>query len=486
MKKLIVLFSIIFFSALLYAQRDSSSIKEEETGNYLETIRNNDAFLRKFFQGMPKGGDLHHHYSGSVYAETYLKYVENQDMWINKETFEIYNQSPPGKERNVWSKVSSLKSDGLWENIKREIIKSWSIKYYNNYGLSSDEHFFSTFGNFDIPKGATYKEGLLEIKERAKKENTRYIETMFNSIRFDKSFDFEKGYDLILLNMQEVRNNHIQDTLSKLFEKYIADKSYEDVVTDYNNTIKNQHEELKIDDDVFKMRYQNYVYRITNPVNLFNLLLVSFESANKSNLIVGVNIVGCENNEIAMRDYWLHMQMFRFFHSKFPNVHYSLHAGELVLGLVKPEDLTWHIDEALFTASAQRIGHGVDIMYETNSEKILRFMQKNKIAIEINLTSNDFILGLSGNKHPVLIYDKYKVPIVICSDDAGVLRTDLTEQYVILAKNYPQISYKSIKRFVFNSIEYSFMDDNLKKELTEKVKKDFIQFESSVANSLNK
>lgn len=29
------------------------------------------ASLFAFFSSMPKGGDLHHHYSGSVYAETY-------------------------------------------------------------------------------------------------------------------------------------------------------------------------------------------------------------------------------------------------------------------------------------------------------------------------------------------------------------------------------------------------------------------------------
>ena len=30
---------------------------------------------------MPKGGDLHHHYSGSVYAETYLEYVVDNDCY---------------------------------------------------------------------------------------------------------------------------------------------------------------------------------------------------------------------------------------------------------------------------------------------------------------------------------------------------------------------------------------------------------------------
>ncbi len=36
----------------------------------------NTALLTLFFTNMPKGGDLHHHYSGSIYAETYLEWVK--------------------------------------------------------------------------------------------------------------------------------------------------------------------------------------------------------------------------------------------------------------------------------------------------------------------------------------------------------------------------------------------------------------------------
>jgi adenosine deaminase len=38
---------------------------------------------------------------------------------------------------------------------------------------------------------------------------------------------------------------------------------------------------------------------------------------------------------------------------------------ELTLGLVQPEDLTSHINDAVYTAGANRIGHGVDMAYES-------------------------------------------------------------------------------------------------------------------------
>ncbi|MHB1793689.1 MAG: hypothetical protein ACYCPO_01870 [Acidobacteriaceae bacterium] len=58
------------------------------------------------------------------------------------------------------------------------------------------------------------------------------------------------------------------------------------------------------------------------------------------------------------------MQMFDLLHHDYPQVHLSLHAGELAPGLVPPNGLRFHIREAVDLGHAQRIGHGVDVMYE--------------------------------------------------------------------------------------------------------------------------
>src|SRR5262249_13618107 len=152
----------------------------------------------------------------------------------------------------------------------------------------------------------------------------------------------------------------------------------------FNDDLMAMHKRLHMDDSVFTMRYQNYVVRTIPPVDVFKNLVLCFESANTSPLVVGVNIVAPEDNEISMRDYWLHMLMFRFCHKNFPDVKYSMHAGELTLGLVKPEELTWHINAAVRTAGADRIGHGVDMAYEKNCYGLLQYMASKDIAIEIN------------------------------------------------------------------------------------------------------
>ena len=487
MKKLIFLLLTFLTTFFTFGQVSNNNINDQEmtTDNYLNTIRDNKALLRLFFQKMPKGGDLHHHYDGSVYAETYLDIVEKENWWINTLTFDVsekdYNNLALKKE---WQQVNTLKKQGKWFENQLNIIKAWSVKHYvdNGVNLPSDEHFFSTFLKFMPAKNKTYKAGLLEIKERAIKENTAYIETIFTLPEFTSSFDFEQGLNERMFHLQNNKNEEIQSIFSYFYQNLIQQEDYLNLAIKNKEFVEKWHNDLKIDNDNFTMRYQNYVLRIKPPVDVFKDMLLAFKSADLSDYIVGVNIVAPENNKISMRDYWLHMQMFRFFNQKFPNVKYSLHAGELVLGLVQPEKLTGHINDALHIAKAQRIGHGVDIMHEENALEILKFMQEKEIAVEINLSSNEFILGLSAQQHPIIIYQKAGVPIVISTDDAGVLRTDLTHQYVLLAQNQPSISYQNIKQYVFNSIKYSFLPTEKKEKLKAKLVLDFAQFEKDISD----
>ena len=51
------------------------------------------------------------------------------------------------------------------------------------------------------------------------------------------------------------------------------------------------------------------------------------------------------------------------------------------------------------TARADRIGHGVDIMHENSPDELLKEMARRGVLVEICLSSNDLILGVSGAEH---------------------------------------------------------------------------------------
>jgi adenosine deaminase/adenosine deaminase CECR1 len=57
------------------------------------------------------------------------------------------------------------------------------------------------------------------------------------------------------------------------------------------NFVAKLHNDLKIDNERFTMRYQNFVLRFMEPVDLFKNLVVAFISADSSPLMAGVNIV---------------------------------------------------------------------------------------------------------------------------------------------------------------------------------------------------
>jgi adenosine deaminase/adenosine deaminase CECR1 len=263
----------------------------------------------------------------------------------------------------------------------------------------------------------------------------------------------------------------------------IPEDSVKKAVENYNNRLEAARG--GIDDENFTMRFQTYTTRNSDPAGTFMSIYAAFRACTSNTAIVGVNFVGPENGIVAMSDYWLHMQMFHYFKSlpEFKNVHLALHAGELAMGLVKPEDMGYHIHDALVVAGAERIGHGVDLPYENQAVEILKHMEKNKTAIEINLTSNEFILGVCGDRHPIHLYYDARVPVIISTDDAGVSRNNLSSQYVLLAERY-HFTYAQIKELVFNSITYSFLPEDLKKSKKALLETKFKDFEKSIA-SLN-
>ncbi len=145
-----------------------------------------------------------------------------------------------------------------------------------------------------------------------------------------------------------------------------------------------------------------------------------------------------------------------YLHSVYPQVHISLHAGEIAPGLVPPNGLRFHIREAVDLGHAERIGHGVDVMYENEPHALLKEMADRHIMVEINLTSNDVILGVTTPWHPLPIYRAAGVPIALSTDDEGVSRIDLTNEYTRAALDF-NLSYVDLKTSARASIEHSFL-----------------------------
>ena len=438
------------------------------------------AELTMFFTQMPKGGDLHHHYSGAIYAEQYVDFLDKQGLCVNKQTYRIETdknviaaeRAKPAKERNCLSSAEVYADDHTW----RELVQRWSNKDFDNHGAIQpppDRLFFQTFGYFGPVSNANFKEGLQELKKRAIAENVSYIETMFKMAPAVSNPEFDaRAWQLVDDDAAlKIELNNWMETLAR-------DPAFNKTLGDF--VAKIDEAAAGIDDERFTMRYQTYVLRLLNPSQVFSSMVAGFKAAAAGGKIVGVNIVGQESTAVSMRDYTLHMKMFRFLKSVYPDVKVAMHAGELALGDVPPEGLKFHIDQALVVADADRIGHGIDLAHETNAIGIMRKMRQDDVPVEINLTSNAFINGLKGENHPVTLYRKYGVPYVISTDDAGVTRHTLSHEYVLFASRYKP-DYAEMKKTSYNSIRYAFLPPAEKVRLTRQLDERFARFEAEMA-----
>jgi adenosine deaminase len=83
-------------------------------------------------------------------------------------------------------------------------------------------------------------------------------------------------------------------------------------------------------------------------------------------------------------------------------------------------------------------------------------MAARHVMVEINLTSNDVILGVVPPHHPLPEYRAAHVPVALSTDDEGVSRIDLTHEYVRAAMEYG-LGYLDLKAMARTSLEHSFL-----------------------------
>jgi adenosine deaminase len=204
------------------------------------------------------------------------------------------------------------------------------------------------------------------------------------------------------------------------------------------------------------VRWISQVSRGSSPERVFTQMALGLRLAERDERFVAVNPVQPEDWDSSLRNYSLQMRMLDYLHRVYPKAHNTLHAGELWPGLVKPEDLAFHIGEAVNVGHAERIGHGVDLVHEDDWQRLARTMADRQIAVEVPFTSNAQILGVKGADHPFTTYRAYGVPVVLATDDPGVSRTDISHEYRYAARTY-DLGYRELKDLARASLEYAFL-----------------------------
>lgn len=397
-----------------------------------------------FLAAMPKGGDLHNHLSGAIYAESYIEWAADKNLCVDESQMAL-TAPPCDAAKGKPAAKEALSSNELY----RKMVDSWSMRNFTGNG---HDHFFDTFRKFSLATQGTTGKMLAEAATRAARGHLIYLELMLTPDN-GKSAEIGRrvGWDGKFENtLKTLKDNGIAAVAAE------ADHEIALAETEKNRILKCG----KVDADPgcnVSIHYLFQVSRAATPGQVLGQMLAAFTTASRpGSKVVGLNLVQPEDAPSARENFMLEMTMLDYLKPFFPAAHISLHAGELSPGLVPPEDLAFHIRQSIELGHAERIGHGVDVMHEDRAEQLLDEMAQRKTLVEICLSSNDGILGIKGDDHPLATYLKHGVPLALSTDDQGVSRSDITQEFYRAALEQ-KLGYAELKKMAKNSLEYSFI-----------------------------
>ena len=443
---------LILFARPIFAATPPAPSELRAAHAFDEARREGPAALRAFLVRMPKGADLHMHLSGALYAETFLREAGEDRDCVNAAQLSIDDQHhDPGCPAGEPPAAALPANQDLYD----KLIDALSMRTFVPVtGESGHDHFFNTFARFgDDNRFAG--EWIDEVATRAAAQNEQYLELMqTGNYAAVRALSRKLGWnpDLPAFRKQLLADPAFHHNVASLQAEFAA-------AIEQRTRLEHCGQPDATPACRVSVRFLYQVKRAEPPQEVFAQSLLGFELALADPDVVGINFVQPEDNYLAMRDYRLQMRMLDFLHSQYPQVHISLHAGELAEGMVPPDGLTFHIRSAVEQAHAERIGHGVDIMFEDRPWQLMKEMADRHVMVEINLTSNDVILNVRGNDHPFMLYRKAGVPVALSTDDEGVSRIDLTHEFVRAADTYP-LSYRDLKLMVRTSLEHAFLPGN--------------------------
>lgn len=447
-RRILVVTAVMFLSGCAGLQNPDSLSGNWRAAQVFDHVKQSPVELHMFLERFPKGGDLHNHLSGAIYAEDFVDWAQADGICFDFQKKTAV--SPPCDNTKGLVPLRSALASGLIT--RDEVIDAWSLRnYVPGYSASSrHDQFFQTFGRFNAAGNGHSGDMLTEVVRHAADQNILYLELMVSpemeaaralARRIGPQKDMDALYTALMTAGIELLVPKASTVLGQM--RAVNDQRL--------GCPQSQDPACKV-----QVRFLAQVIRTFPPEQVFAQSLLAFLLTESDHQVVGLNLVAPEDNQIALETYETQMRQLDFLAKRRGPVPVTLHAGELTLGLVHPRYLRNHIRQAIEVAGARRIGHGVSISYEHNAEQLLTEMAQQNVVVEINLTSNAQILGVEGNNHPFRTYRKYGVPLTLSTDDEGVSRGSLTHEYERAVTTY-DLQYFDLVTLSRNALSYAFV-----------------------------
>ena len=466
---------------------DAARRREGATARVFDRARTSAAALSTFLRAMPKGADLHTHLSGAASTESLIRWARQDGLCIR--TSDTSAVLPPCTADTL--PIGAATGTG---ELARTLLQSWSMETHTGSLRDRHQHFFDAFGKFSLVANNHLLEMTDEVVRRAAAQGAVHMEII---VGFQGSH-IGRLADQLMDKSATWTDDYLEQAREQLLQ-----------APEFRPTILRSVEEIsKLSSELrarwrcdspqadpaceVSVRYVVHAVRTQSREHVFGQWVYAFELAQADARVVGVNLVAPEENPLSLSHYDDEMLALGFLNRlnrTEPNrqpVHISLHAGELVPEILPAGEagqvhLRSHIRRAITVAGAERIGHAVDILHEIDSDtkddedgaasdggrpladplssskrSLLRQMAQQGVTVEVCLTSNQAILGSEGDGHPLPTYLAAGVPVTLATDDEGILRTDLTGEY-LRAAQVQHLDYRQLKAIARTGVEKSFL-----------------------------
>ncbi|HKC25925.1 MAG TPA: adenosine deaminase [Thermoanaerobaculia bacterium] len=436
--------AVLFLAGVCAAQTP-----EERTAKYLDSVRRQPPLLVAFLKRMPKGADLHSHLAGAVYAESLIGWAIESGLCVDRGTSTLKRGSCGPCEASEGT--PAVKCTSRDQALYNQLVDAWSMRNWKPGSESGHDRFFATFDKFGAALDEHGGEALAEVASRAAGDRLQHLELMRTADGGGAAaLGREVGWDDDPARLREkLLAAGLRDLVPKVRARLDAEEA-------------RRRELLRCGTDRAEpgcgvsVRFLYQVLRGLQREQVFAQILLGFELTRADPRFVGFNLVMPEDWYTPMHDFDVHIRSIEALRALYPGTHIALHAGELAMGLVPPEGLRSHVRQSVTRAGAERIGHGVSVMFEDDAVGLLKEMARRGVLVEICLTSNDAILGISGARHPLPTYMKYGVPVALATDDQGVARSDMTHEWLRAVETY-SLAYRDLKRMARASLSHSFL-----------------------------
>ncbi|MGB0373205.1 MAG: adenosine deaminase family protein [Opitutales bacterium] len=435
---------LLFFCALATAL---SAMTPDEVFEDIKANASPDELYRFSF-ALPKGGDIHHHFGGSVPMEYVIDYYTDkernggQDFYVRTK-IELCEGDMvpgiPGSSGTIYHRSKDVPSGGC----VRPRVLFHCMRDVDWAALKPCcQSQFKKVSDLSEREKEAWLSGL-KLDEAGEGRDEFFEKTWW---RLGPCFnDITIGPELLVENMKAfgregVRYMEIQTI------PFTATNSKGELVGEevWYETYKKRLQQPDALATGVTVRFQVVVIRFLPNAEDAVRRAFAFVDSHRD-LFVGINMAGREDNTKGQAARFI--DVYREMHRKYPKVHLAIHAGE-------SDEPNTNIRDTLLLG-ADRIGHGFNILDDPDTYLLMRGHQT---LIEVNLVSNkllEYTKDYSDHHFPVSL--RTGIPVCLNTDDRGMWDSNMTDEHFVAIQEF-NLSWEELISLAEMSLEHAFVE----------------------------